>query len=308
MSAQRRGKGFIGQPSHGRLGQRQGNPGRLSGLGNRGSAGPVASLLRDTIVGRCGDGSVCSRASRSLRPLREVRTTARIKQVPIRAHETVAARTAGFFHLQGWFDMELRSRSGIHQAVLALVAVASLALSACDFADQPSVRTDPGNTLTSDSTSHSPEPGAGQRSASCADVTGDGGLADIHEVNLTQNNEGLRVTFVLASPPVSSTGTVLLSITAWSGDADIERQLGMKWVDLAFTAFVFDLTEGRQENVSTQPVIDGNTVTVIFPTANTGELGSPWLWTATTSTDGTDVDECPDPANSQAPARLLFPQ
>ena len=101
---------------------------------------------------------------------------------------------------------------------------------------------------------------------------------------------------------------MLLSITAWSGDGDIQRQLGMKWVDLAFTAFDFDLTAGRQENVSTQPVIDGNTVTVIFPTAITDELGSPWLWTATTNTDGTDVDECPDPDNNQAPARLPFPQ
>ena len=195
----------------------------------------------------------------------------------------------------------------MHRARITLVAAAALVLSGCEATNQPSARTDASDTLNSTSTSPAPESGAGQRSASCTDVTGDGGLADIEEVDLIEVRDGLHVTFHLTGPPVSSTGTVLLSITAWSGDGDIGRQLGMKWVNLDFSAFVFDLTEARQENVPTQPVIDGNTVTVTFPPAATDELGTPWQWTATTNTNGTDVDECPDPDDDQTHGRLAFP-
>lgn len=195
----------------------------------------------------------------------------------------------------------------MHRALVVLAAAASLVVSGCDVPNEPAAGTDADRTRPPSPTARDTEPGTGDRSSSCVDVTGDGGLADIREVDLAENSDGLRVTFRLSGPPVSSTGTVLLSVTAWSRDGDIGRQLGMKWANLDFTAFVFDVSEGRQEDVPTQPVIDGDTVTVTFPATATDELGSPWLWTATTTTNGADVDECPD-ENAQAPVRLSFPQ
>lgn len=152
-----------------------------------------------------------------------------------------------------------------------------------------------------------PTPGGGG-AASCADAVGDGGLADIVRVDLAQEADGLRVSFQLTGPPVNSTGKILLSVQVSSGDGDIRRQLALQWTDGQARAFVVDQTGSGLQDVAAQPAVDGNMVSLTFPARTTADLASPWLWNASTSLDGTVVDQCPDAGGDSAGSRpLTFP-
>lgn len=182
-----------------------------------------------------------------------------------------------------------------------------------------------GTTGEDASAAPSTDPGAGSRSApatatgapstalagtaSCTDATGDGGQADLVGVDLASGTAaGLQVTYRLASPLDTSTGTALLALTAWSEAGDVGRQLGLKWIDGQASLFSFDLVGAKQENLTAAPMVAGSTVTVSFPTDAVAPLGSFWKWSATTSVNGQDQDTCPEAGDDVLnPSRLTFP-
>lgn len=148
---------------------------------------------------------------------------------------------------------------------------------------------------------------AAVRAASCSDATGDGGPADIVSVDLVEDGGDLSVTYRLAQPLDTSADT-LLSLIAWSEDGATGRQLGAKWVGGTPTVFAFDLAEAQNQDVDVEPAVEGDTVSVTYPASAVEGLGESWGWTATTSVDGVDVDDCPEPGDDVLnPQRQPFP-
>jgi hypothetical protein len=127
-------------------------------------------------------------------------------------------------------------------------------------------------------------------------------------VDLTLDGQGLQATYTLTAPPNTSTGTFLLSLTAWSTDGEVGRQLGVKWIDGTPGAFAFDLVEAQNEDLSATPAVEGSQVRVTFPADTVSPLGGTWKWTAVTSVDGLDADTCPEPGDDFLnPQRQPFP-
>lgn len=197
-------------------------------------------------------------------------------------------------------------------AVLPTAALA-FALSACGNSsadDEPATANSGGARSGAEAaeTTAAQAPVGGVRAASCTDATGDGGPADLTAVELTEGGEGLRVTFTLAAPLDTSTGTALLSLSVSSQDGETARQLGAKWTDGQAQAFVFDSGTAQNEYVDAPPVVNGSTVNVTFPRSAIEGLGDTWHWGATTNVDGTDVDHCPEPGDDVLnPVRQTFP-
>jgi hypothetical protein len=197
-------------------------------------------------------------------------------------------------------------------AVFATTAL-GLALSACGGGtadDEPATANGdrPGLGAEVAGTTAAQSPAGGVRAASCTDAPGDGGPADITAVKLVEGGEGLRATFTLAAPLDTSTGTALLSLMVSSQDGETARQLGAKWIDGQAQVFVFDSGTAQNEYVDVPPVVDGNTIHVTFPRSAIVGLGGTWRWGATTSVDGTDVDDCPEPGDDVLnPPRQTFP-
>lgn len=143
----------------------------------------------------------------------------------------------------------------------------------------------------------------GLRSASCTDPAGDGGSADLTAVELTESGDELVARYTLTAPLATATGTALLALAVSSDDGEMARQLGAKWIDGQVAVFVFDMGAG-QTDVEASPAVEGNTVTVSFPSAAVSDLGDSWQWRVTTNIDGADVDRCPegngDPLSTQS--------
>lgn len=167
------------------------------------------------------------------------------------------------------------------RAAVLLIAATLLAISACGDSAKPDTAAHPGG------------PG-GVRTASCTDATGDGGPLDLTKVELLEGGEGLRATFGLAAPLDTASGSAQLSVMASSQDGNTARQLGVKWVDGESNVFVFDIGSAKNEYVQVPPVVAGSSVQVTFPRSAITGLGSTWKWHAAASSEGTDVDACPD--------------
>jgi hypothetical protein len=131
------------------------------------------------------------------------------------------------------------------------------------------------------------------RTASCTDPAGDGGPADLTVVELTETGDALVARYTLTAPLAASSGSALLALAVSSDDGETARQLGAKWVDGQALVFVFDIGAGQTE-VEAAPTIEGNTVTVSFPTDAISDLGDSWQWRVTSNINGADVDRCPD--------------
>jgi hypothetical protein len=194
-------------------------------------------------------------------------------------------------------------------AVLTTAAIAIL-LSGCagSSTDDNATDADSGSGAEAAGTTAGKSPAGGLRAASCIDAAGDGGPADLTSVELVEGGEGLRASFTLAAPLNTSTGTALLSLMASSQDGETGRQLGAKWIDGQPEVFVFDSGTAQNEYVDVPPVVDGSTVNVTFPRSAIEGLGDTWRWGATSSVDGTDVDDCPEPGDGVLnPERQPFP-
>ena len=194
---------------------------------------------------------------------------------------------------------------------LASGALLVLALCACGSSSTNARPTPTATTVRSSSASSVGEtsaPSDGIRAASCADTTGDGGPADITKVELAEDGASLRAAFTLAAPLNTSTGTAQLSLLVSSQDGNTAKQLGAKWIGGTVRVFVFDSGTAHNEYVDLPPTVRRSTVTMVFPSSATEDLGPTWRWGATTSVDGTDVDTCPEPGDDVLnPHQQTFP-
>lgn len=204
----------------------------------------------------------------------------------------------------------MKRTTGLSGAVLALI------LCGCSAAETDTGQVATPTVASSSSASTSAAapstttraPASAARAASCGDPRGDGEPADLTSVKLVEESDGLQATFALAKTLNTSTGTAQLSLQVSSQDGETARQLGARWVDGQVKVFVFDSGTARNEYVDTAPILTGATVAVTFPRTAIDGLGDTWRWTATTSTDGTDADVCPEPGDDVLnPERQTFP-
>ncbi|MCW2683429.1 MAG: hypothetical protein JWP33_1342 [Blastococcus sp.] len=174
--------------------------------------------------------------------------------------------------------------------LVACTVLVPLVLAACGSDGNGSTPSDDGGSASAD------DGGGGGLSgtAMCRDARGDGGTADLTMVELAGSGDGLTATFTMTAPMPGS-GPVLLSLAVSSGDGETARQLGARWVDgQATEVYVFDVGEAQNEDVNTEPSVDGGTVRVTFPSDAVSDLGATWRWRSTTSVGGVDVDACPE--------------
>jgi len=132
-------------------------------------------------------------------------------------------------------------------------------------------------------------PSAKEPFAILDDKKGDGADADITEVRMQTDADGLTVLVTLADDaPTNGTFAVFLNVA--SEDGETARQLGMKWVDdEAIPPFSFDLETAQQTNYDDAATrIDGNEVAALFPLEAIEGLGTSWRWQAVTSVEGND--------------------
>ena len=129
-------------------------------------------------------------------------------------------------------------------------------------------------------------------SATLKDEKGDAHLADLTSVRLDRTAEDLRITYQLADGlPRNGTAGIFLSVS--SSDGSAVRQAGVKWLDgdqIAY--FVYDFEQ--QKNLPGEVVTKGNKIIAAFPLSEFAPLGEIWKWSATTSLEGEDLDDCPD--------------
>jgi hypothetical protein len=129
-------------------------------------------------------------------------------------------------------------------------------------------------------------------SATLKDAEGDADSVDLTSVRLDRTAEDLRVTYELADG-LPQSGTVGIFLSVSSSDGSEARQAGVKWIDGSQIAyFVYDFT--TQKNLPGEVVTKGKKVTARFPLEEFVQLGNTWKWSATTSVEGKDVDDCPD--------------
>lgn len=180
----------------------------------------------------------------------------------------------------------------------------SLALAACSAAPAtplpdastpppaatPALTPTPAVTATPSASASADEP-----FAILDDKKGDGGDADITEVRMTTDADGLTVLVTLADD-VPTNRELGIFFNVASTDGDISRQLGMKWIDGEVTGpFSFDNTTVQQTNYDDESPISvkGRQVASTFPSEAIEGLGDTWQWQAVTSLEGDDQDFAP---------------
>jgi hypothetical protein len=167
----------------------------------------------------------------------------------------------------------------------------------------PSTSTSP-SASTPSSASPSATPSTDEPLAILDDQKGDGGDADITEVRMLTNADGLVLQVTLADDaPTSGTFAVFFNVA--SNDGEIVRQLGMKWVDdEAIPPFSFDAETAEQTNYDDAPtkIYDGNRVGGQFPLEAIEGLGTSWRWQAVTSVEGNDEDFAPQEGKADFPS------
>lgn len=186
--------------------------------------------------------------------------------------------------------------------VLVSAAAVSIALSACsaeeaiplpDVSTPPPVAT-PSSAPTPSATA-TPTASGDEPFAILDDQKGDGGAADITEVRMMTDTDGLTVLVTLADPaPTDREFGVFLNLA--STDGEISRQLGMKWIDGEVSGpFSFDSATVQQTNYDDEsPIsVDGREIATTFPLEAIDGLGDRWEWQAVTSLEGDDQDFAP---------------
>lgn len=204
----------------------------------------------------------------------------------------------------------MQRTTSLGSAALVLLVLCGCGNSTYDAGPAPVATTLRGTSVpsTAEPSGSTQAPAGGARAANCADSEGDGGPADITKVNLVEDSAGLRAIFSLSAPLNTSTGTAQLSLLVSSQDGSTARQLGAKWTDGMVQVFVFDSGSAQNEYLDVPPTVGGSTVTLVFPRRAFEDLGPTWRWGATTSVDGTDVDDCPEPGGDVLnPRQQTFP-
>ena len=124
------------------------------------------------------------------------------------------------------------------------------------------------------------------------DAKGDAESFDFTSVRLDRTTEDLQVTYQLADGlPRNGTAGIFLSVS--SSDGSAARQAGVKWLDgdqIAY--FVYDYE--KQKKLPGKVAMKGKRIIATFPLIEFAPLGNVWKWSATTSLEGEDLDDCPD--------------
>jgi hypothetical protein len=106
------------------------------------------------------------------------------------------------------------------------------------------------------------------------------------------------------------TGTFLVAVLPGSTDGSKARMLGAHWLDGKLIGYyVVDPAQSPvQQNLKGEPFVDGNVIKATFPWSAVSDLGAIWNWTAGTSVEGEDVDDCPEPGPDMLhPKTVPFP-
>lgn len=169
-----------------------------------------------------------------------------------------------------------------------------LLLAACSQPEPPSNvdSPEPASPTTAARTSAPSTQETASVSATLKDAKGDADSADFTSVRLDRTTDDLRVTYQLADGlPRNGAAGIFLSVS--SSDGSAARQAGVKWLDgdqIAY--FVYDFE--KQKNLPGEVVTKGNKIIATFPLSEFAPLGDLWKWSATTSIEGEDLDDCPD--------------
>lgn len=200
-----------------------------------------------------------------------------------------------------------KQRPPVNRSTFVLAACASLAVTACSAptptltpANTPSATVAQTSAAPSSAAPSSESPSATPTSteapfAGLVDKKGDGGDADLVDVRMQVDPDGLTVLWTLTDDAPTDR-TFLTYLTVNSADGEISRQLGLKWVDGETPGpFMFDFTTTQQSNYEDAPVIDENKkIATTFPSEVLEGLGDTWEWKAGTSVDGEDQDFTPE--------------
>jgi hypothetical protein len=130
-----------------------------------------------------------------------------------------------------------------------------------------------------------PEPGVNE----CVDDLGDG-QADLDSVQLALHDDDLVAQFRFASALPDDGG---LGLTIQRGDKSYLLGVAFENGDVD-SVFVQDFDRSDTDGIDTDnAVVDGSTVTVVFPRDAIKRIGNDWSWSAFATPTGSSPDTCP---------------
>jgi hypothetical protein len=96
--------------------------------------------------------------------------------------------------------------------------------------------------------------------------------------------------------PIPKLDYASVGVNVASADGSTFRVLAVNWLDGQARPYFFDMETGQQDNLPRSALqVDGNTVTLTFPTSTVDDLGDGRTWGAFTNNGETDMDACPEP-------------
>lgn len=130
-----------------------------------------------------------------------------------------------------------------------------------------------------------PEPGENE----CVDALGDGD-ADLDSVQLAMHDDDLVAQFRFATALPEDGG---LGVTVQSGKKSYLLGVAFESGDVD-SVFVQDFDRSDTDGIDTDnAVIDGSTITVVFPRDAIRRMGNDWSWSAFATPTGSTPDTCP---------------
>ena len=141
-------------------------------------------------------------------------------------------------------------------------------------------------------------PATGDLDTRCSDPIGDTSGIDVADVALVSQDDQVIVAYTF-SAPVSTLGTLILTIEAHSQDGRAQRQLGVQVRSgrpvASFVATSPTVEPTRQyDNVH----VDDREVHAAFPVATIEALGPKWIWFAMVGGADSIDDYCPGVAGT----------
>ena len=130
-----------------------------------------------------------------------------------------------------------------------------------------------------------PEPGENE----CVDALGDG-AADLDSVQLALHDDDLVAQFRFASALPEDGG---LGLTIQHGNKSYLLGVAFENGDVD-SVFVQDFDRSDTDEIDSEnAVVDGSTITVVFPRDAIKRIGNDWSWSAFATPTGSSPDTCP---------------
>lgn len=154
----------------------------------------------------------------------------------------------------------------------------------------PPTPTTPGSEQPAPPPLPEPRPEAGPNQ--CVDDLGDGAV-DLDTVTLEQRDGELTVRLELATAlPAGQSGVGILAERRGKRDT---YQVSIGFVDGRLDRyFVWDGDDERELDLD-DVVVEGTTITAVFPDDELDRLGDRWRWRAFGTATGSELDSCPAP-------------